>query len=127
MHKALKAGGGIVITVPQHDFLWSYVDDYSRHARRYSAGNLREKVERTGFRVVRMTSFVSVLLPLLYLRRAQVPAEDAIFDPTQELRIGGWKNAVLEQTLAVERWLLRLGINLPLGGSLLLIARKQTT
>src|SRR5262245_12800338 len=36
MHRALADGGGIVVTVPQHRWLWSGFDEYSGHKRRYT-------------------------------------------------------------------------------------------
>ncbi len=125
IHKALKVGGAVIATVPQHDFLWSYVDEYSHHVRRYSSKDLLHKAERSGFQIVRMTSFVSLLLPLLFLSRARVPNDRASFDPAMELSIKGWKNTVLEQAMSVERGMIRLGLNFPVGGSLLMIARKK--
>ena len=40
MYQATKQGGGIVITVPQHAFLWSNVDETAGHVRRYDAREL---------------------------------------------------------------------------------------
>jgi trans-aconitate methyltransferase len=40
MHKALKPGGILYITVPQHRWLWSLFDDYACHVRRYSNAEL---------------------------------------------------------------------------------------
>ncbi|MCY7394117.1 MAG: class I SAM-dependent methyltransferase [Leptolyngbyaceae cyanobacterium CAN_BIN12] len=37
MHQAIQPGGGIVITVPQHPWLWSQLDDIGHHVRRYRA------------------------------------------------------------------------------------------
>ena len=34
MYQAVRDGGGIFLTVPQHSFLWSKADEYSRHVRR---------------------------------------------------------------------------------------------
>ncbi len=34
--QALKPGAGLIITVPQHRFLWSVVDEYGHHCRRYT-------------------------------------------------------------------------------------------
>jgi SAM-dependent methyltransferase len=126
MHKALKPGGFALITVPQHKFLWSHLDDYSKHVRRYSRTGLREMADRCGFTVVRMTSFVSVLLPLLALSRARVPADCSSFDPVRELRISGWKNRILESLLTAEQQLIRLGFDFPAGGSLLMVAKKTS-
>ncbi len=40
MYQALKPGGGLLITVPQHRFLWSAVDEMSYHKRRYHRNEL---------------------------------------------------------------------------------------
>src|SRR5581483_5167559 len=66
---ALKPQGGLLLTVPQHGFLWSYVDEISHHVRRYERRDLLEKVKRAGFEVVETTSFVSLLMPGLLLSR----------------------------------------------------------
>ena len=47
------------------------------------------------------------------------------YDPLAELRIGGLANTVLEKVLDVERALIRAGFVFPVGGSLLVIARKM--
>lgn len=125
MYRALKQGGGIILTVPQHDFLWSRLDDCAKHVRRYSAADIMAKVKRSGFRVVKTTSFVTLLFPLLFLSRFRLRSDETgSFDPSKELRISGWKNAVLEKILTIERGLIRLGFAMPVGGSLLLIAKK---
>ena len=63
MHAALRPGGGLVVTVPQHPALWSAVDEYSRHVRRYRRSELLTKLRDSGFEVIHWTSFVSLLLP----------------------------------------------------------------
>lgn len=124
MHRATVKGGGIVLTVPQHAFLWSRQDDYACHVRRYEAQDLKDKVVRAGFKVEKTTSFVSLLLPLMYLSRRRKRKTVGEFDPLSELRIGGLANALLEAVLDIERIFIRLGGSFPMGGSLLLIARK---
>src|SRR4030095_1631809 len=69
MYQATRPRGGVLLTVPQHSFLWSEVDDYSRHVRRYSASELKAKVKRAGFETLRTTSFVSLLLPVMFISR----------------------------------------------------------
>ncbi len=124
MYQATRRQGGILLTVPQHSFLWSEVDEYSRHVRRYSARDLKAKVERAGFETLRTTSFVSLLLPLMFISRLKRPSSNQAFDASAEIRIGGSINSLLEQILDVERKIMRLGVSFPLGGSLLLIARR---
>ena len=124
MFNALSPGGGIILTVPQHRFLWSQQDVYACHVRRYEAPELQSKVEQAGFQVERATSFVSLLLPLMFMSRLskRKPAEN--YDATQELRISGIANKILEAILNLERLIIRAGISFPAGGSRLMIARK---
>jgi len=125
MHRAVADGGGIMLTVPQHRFLWSRHDEYACHVRRYEAAELRAKVERAGFTVMRATSFVTLLLPLMALARWIKRKPAAEFDPMAELRLGSVLNGALKAVLDVEVALVRAGANLPVGGSLMMIARKS--
>ena len=124
MRRALKPGGHLLLTVPQHPFLWSEYDVRAHHVRRYTRPELRQKLERAGYRVVKMTSFVSLLLPLMMLSRMTKTAKAADYDPLAELRIGSVTNAVLERVLDAERLLIRAGLSLPAGGSLLAVAQR---
>ncbi len=51
LYKASRRG--IILTVPQHRFLWSGIDELACHKRRYSSCELAEKVEAAGFTIVR--------------------------------------------------------------------------
>ena len=125
MRKSISlSGGGILITVPQHPWLWSAADEEG-HVRRYTRRELVHKVERAGFVVKRVTSFVSFLLPLMIISRALNSKKQAEFDPLGELRIGGVLNTSLEQVLRLESMTLKAGVSYPLGGSLLLIAQTR--
>lgn len=125
IHQALAPGGGLLLTVPQHRFLWSRQDETACHVRRYEARELRRKVEQAGFAVERMASFVSLLLPLMALsRRRKRGGGTRKFDPMDELRMGGFANAALKMLLQFEVSLTRIGVSFPAGGSLALVARK---
>ena len=124
MYQAVSPGGGIIITVPHHRFLWSQQDEYACHVRRYKTQELKDKVAQAGFEVIKTTSFVSLLLPLMMISRLRKRNPDHAFDPLAEHRISGLANAVLENLLNFERALIRWGFPFPVGGSLLLVARK---
>lgn len=119
---ALKPDGGIVVTVPQHPILWTSVDDYSFHKRRYTRRELVRKVEGAGFRVIMVTSFMSLLLPIMALSRLRYRLFPTEADPWDEFRISKPLNRALEKVLDMERGIIRSGGSLPAGGSLLVIA-----
>jgi SAM-dependent methyltransferase len=127
--RALRPGGGFIATVPQHPSLWSAQDDHALHVRRYAARDLRRKVEATGLRVLRMTSFVSLLLPLMLLSRARMRKEapGAEIDVMGDLRQPRLVDAGLGAVMAIERQLIRAGASLPVGGSLLLVCQAPGT
>jgi SAM-dependent methyltransferase len=123
VRKSLVPGGTLVISVPQHQFLWSAVDTHSFHKRRYEAAELRRKLVDAGFEFVFMTSFVSLLLPFMMLSRLR-RVSDAPLASGEELRISSFLNAVFSAALSCERALIRAGLCFPAGGSLLAIARR---
>jgi 2-polyprenyl-3-methyl-5-hydroxy-6-metoxy-1,4-benzoquinol methylase len=43
MHRALRPGGDIALTVPQHPRLWSGTDEAAHHKRRYERGELEKR------------------------------------------------------------------------------------
>lgn len=125
MARTVRPGGGLVVTVPQHPQLWSRVDDYSRHRRRYRRSELVGRVERAGFAVRRVTSFVTLMLPAMMLSRVRDRRQESPFDPRAELQIGSVTNAVATLLSDVERYAIRMGVSWPAGGSLLLVAVKS--
>jgi SAM-dependent methyltransferase len=126
-HRALAPGGVLLLTVPQHGWLWSEQDDIAHHVRRYARTELLDKVIAAGFEVEQVSSFVTLLLPLMMLSRLRKLGPGAAADPYRELRIVPWMNRLLFMAMQIDRAALRLRLPLPVGGSLLLVARKPAT
>jgi SAM-dependent methyltransferase len=124
MYRAIAPGGGVLLTVPQHPFLWSQQDEHACHVRRYTASDLREKLEHAGFRVELMSSFVSLLFPLMYLTRRRDRVPESEYDFTADLKLSPALNSILTAAMSLERLLIKAGLRLPFGGSLLVVARK---
>jgi SAM-dependent methyltransferase len=122
MCRSLRPGGGVVITVPQHMFLWSAADEEAQHVRRYARRDLRAKLVNAGFDVVRMTSFVAAPLPLQVLSRRLRRDRASVF---RELTPHPVVSRALGALLGLEGMAVRAGLNLPAGGSLLAVARVR--
>ncbi|WP_299964182.1 class I SAM-dependent methyltransferase [uncultured Roseobacter sp.] len=126
IHAALKPGGHLFLTVPQHMWLWSAMDDLACHVRRYTAAELNSKLAAAGFDVQRSTSFVFFLLPAMLAARLvkrNVAPEDV--DTSTELDLHPVLNAVFYVIMRLEILLIRLGVSWPLGGSRLMVATKR--
>ncbi len=124
IYEACKPGGGVVITVPQHPWLWSEVDAFSCHKRRYTRKELVAKMKKAGFEIVETVSFVSFLLPMMLLSRLKkVSRQD--FDPMREWSLPKFVNRALEKIMDMERIFIQAGLGFPGGGSLLCVGKKR--
>ena len=74
-----------------------------------------------------MTSFVSLLLPMMFASRKgrRAASADVEVDAMGDLRQPRVVNIALEAVMTMERSLIRHGWSSPAGGSLLLVARKS--
>jgi len=125
----LRPGGHLVVTVPAHMCLWSYFDEASCHRRRYSPRELRNKLNAAGFSVFYLTQFMSLLFPLMWLKRVllhkasnQAPVQPS--STMSDLAIYPALNTMLDFALRPEAVLVARGISIPFGTSLLIVATK---
>lgn len=77
-----------------------------------------------GFRVELETSFVILLLPAMYASRTNKKTTSADNDATSELRLPLLINRIFEAIMTIELQLIRVGMSIPAGSPLLLIARR---
>lgn len=126
LQRALKPGGVLLLTVPQHPWLWSASDEYAFHIRRYTRSEIERKVAKSGFEVVRSTSFVTSLLPAMMLSRTLQKQQKETFDPTSEFITNPLLNQSFYGLMMLELAGIKLGLNYPAGGSRLIVARKNS-
>ncbi len=132
INRLLPIGGRAVLTVPAGPSLWSYFDVSARHCRRYEADDLAAKLTGAGFRVEFLTPFMLSIYPLVWLSRRlrgggqSMESNVAAAKSAAELKIVPGVNALLRFVLGLEaKWVGRQR-TLPLGTSLLVVARKKT-
>lgn len=122
--RLLKPSGSLVIFTPAFNFLWGLQDEVSHHYRRYTADELRYKLEMAGLHIYKLTYANTFLFPLIWAGRTALRWSGNNFQGTSENDLHpGWSNNLLQTIFAAERPLLR-HINFPFGVSLLCIAKK---
>ena len=124
----LHDNGVLIISVPQYMFLWSNLDEMVKHKRRYSRQELVEKLRLNGFQIDYITSFVFILFPLMLLSRLfdkrTNPSELREEDFKKRVEFSSPLNKILGFCMRIDEYLIRLGISLPFGGTLVVIAIK---
>lgn len=125
LHGAIKFGGVLLLTVPQHPWLWSASDEYACHVRRYTRAEIEQKVLTAGFELLRSSSFVTSLLPAMMLSRVLQRKNTKDFDPTGELKINAVLNKSFYALMMLELAGIRFGMNYPVGGSRLIVGRRK--
>lgn len=110
------------ITVPQHMSLWSEADVFAKHERRYSFTEMKDKLAQAGFEVEYRTSFVFLLSPLMFLSRLKKQKAEA-YDVEAEFNISKLSNTVLTGIMKTEAMLRNIGVPMPFGGSLVVVAK----
>ena len=127
MIRVLRPGGRVVINVAALDMLKGDHSALGGEVRRYTKAELREKLERAGFRVERLTYTNASLFPLTATVRAIQRLRGV--KPEQENKGDFYVppapiNALFSGMLALESKIVAAGINMPIGSSLLCLAKK---
>lgn len=128
MRRILKCGGLILVNVAALDILHGSHSTLTHEVRRYTRVRLRERLERAGFAVERLTfTNMSLFPPALAVRALQRLTGRASEASEADLAVPAAPvNALLDAILTAEAALLSR-TNLPIGTSIMAIARKNRT
>jgi len=122
MARVLGPGGLALVRVPALEILWGAHDEAVQSRHRYTRRELVELLEARGLRVERATYCNSFLFPLLLARRTA----DRLFG--REGSDVGFLPAPLEwafrHVMLAEAALIRRGFSLPVGASVIALARS---
>ena len=128
--RVLRPGGWLLVADSAFPFLWSRHDELCRARQRYTATELRARVEEAGLLVHRLSYMNTALFPVvtvmrLWSRRFRSARPGASDQPgASDLRpLPGWLNALLKAIYLLEASLLRW-VSYPFGVSVVCLARK---
>ncbi len=127
MSRVLRPTGALIVNVAALDMLKGDHSVLVSEVRRYTRARLRSKLERAGFAIERMTYTNAALFPITATVRALQRLRGVKPD-------GGERgdfylppapvNSLFSGALAIESKLIAAGLDMPVGSSLLCLARK---
>jgi SAM-dependent methyltransferase len=125
MWRVLRPGGIALLNVAALDILHGSHSTLTHEVRRYTRARLRERLERAGFEVERMTFTNMTIFPVaLAVRMSERLTGGADQASDADLRVPAKPiNALFDAALRLESRLMGL-TNLPIGTSLMCVARK---
>ncbi len=117
----LQPDGKLLITVPAGMNIWSNHDITHQHFRRYSKNELKEKLLTAGFQINKLSYYNFFLYPLVFIeRKLKLNKNEDDVDMS-----GGILNSVLKVIFSSEAFWLKLGVNFPIGVSLITVCSKK--
>jgi SAM-dependent methyltransferase len=133
--RVMRPGGYAVISVPAFQWLWTYWDDILGHRRRYTTRTLRQAVEASGLKVVKLSYSntltlipavaVRILKTLLHKSSEVRQGNEGMKEPeTDFMPVPSWVNSLLIAYYRLEARVLQR-YNLPFGLSVVCVARRE--
>lgn len=123
--RCLAGDGLLILNLPAYRWMLSRHDAAVYNIRRYTRGELVRLLRPAGFRVLYLSYWNAVLFPIMVITRKLLPAlaggsSDVTLYP-------GPIEAFCRAVTGFERALLRRGVRLPFGGSLIAVAARDAT
>jgi len=121
IHRRLKPGGALLLTVPANPWMWSAHDAAHHHFRRYTRKQLKELFLRSGLEIELLSYFNTLLYPPIAAARM---AGKLLRRETSDDRLPAERvNATLERIFSLEAGVLGR-VPMPFGVSLVAVVRR---
>ncbi len=121
MNRVLKPGGKLILTVPALMMLWSPHDTAFHHVRRYTSGELKMKMIKSGFSIEKLTYWSTLMFfPVFLLRRTRKLFEKQDEIPKSDffMKVPKIFEILIDLNQKIEGWCIKKGISFPVGVSL---------
>ena len=122
LYKLLKKKKFLLLTVPAFSFLWSDHDTALSHYRRYTKKSLSEVLDKSGFKIIRISYFTTWIFPCITLYRILTrwkKTNSSSLQPLPEKL-----NNLVVKSFNLENDLLKKR-NLSVGNSIICLAQKK--
>ena len=122
-HRCLGEAGVLILNLPAYRWMMSRHDEAVYNVRRYTRQRVVGLLEAAGFRIVFASYWNLMLFPIMVLTRKILPATSGT---TSDVKLYAAPiEALCRAATGFERALLRGGLRLPFGGSVIAIASKD--
>lgn len=123
--RVLKPGGICVVRVSALDILRSRHSEFAHERQRFTRSRLTKALTAAGFNVIRSTYANSLLMPVALAKFRLIEPLLASKPESGVEPVPSFLDRLLYAPLAVESVLIGAGINLTIGQSLIVLARKR--
>ena len=120
-HRCLAAGGLLILNLPAYRWLMSRHDAAVYNARRYTQADVVCLLQAAGFRLIFASYWNMILFPLMIATRKLLPGGTGSDVKLQPFIV----EMACRAATSLERRLMRAGLRLPFGGSVLAVAAKS--
>lgn len=131
LRQLLPPGGRVYFTVPAIRWLWSGADTSAGHFRRYTPRSVRALLAATGFQVECLSGMFSWLILPIFLQRSVLdrlrsyPSATTPRSAGENHRLPTWLLGTVTRIHRLELGRLSRGKTIPIGSSLLCVARRR--
>lgn len=123
-NRVLKPGGSLIITVPAHQWLWTYWDDILGHKRRHNQASVEALMKQANLKVEWISYFYSYLLPIACVFRL-IKSKTNKENSSDFVALPDWINRLLISFAEAETALIKY-TKVPFGLSVVCVARKES-
>jgi len=119
-HRCLKPGGRLILNLPAYNWMMSAHDVAVHTVRRHSAVRIKRTLQASRFSDIKTSYWNTFLFPIMVIRRKVThtagPSDVIVFPTPVE--------SAFRAVMRVENFLIRLGLRMPFGGSVIVSATK---